>query len=53
MNGAFIRVAGKESPDLIDETSIERVYHSILEKGDQLLTIMNKISGVPDIQSIG
>lgn len=37
MNGAFIRVAGKEiHSDLIDETSIERVYHSILEKGDQL-----------------
>lgn len=37
MNGAFIRVAGKEiHSDLIDEASIERVYYSILDKGDQL-----------------
>lgn len=37
MNGAYLRADGKELySDLIDESLIERMYHSILDKGDQL-----------------
>lgn len=37
MNGAYIRVAGQEVySDLIEKSQTERMYHAVLEHGDQL-----------------
>ncbi len=37
MNGAYIRVAGQEVySDLIEKSQIERMYHAVLDHGDQL-----------------